>query len=282
MLAFIVPLKSARVSQSWESVSTLVNHCLRSVLRQTTDQFRVIVVCHELPLDPIEHPNLTFIQVDDSLPEWDMPATMESEYLHMQRKRIDGSRKKLVGILAAREMGANYIMNVDADDFVSNRLAQFVLDSGDNKNGWYVNSGFEYVAEKYFFPIPMGFHKKCGTSHIINIRKFEEYSAADIPTTNGFFLAHAGIVDKLEKEGYLLEPLPFPGAVYCMEHGENIYAVGSKHRQWAKGVRMQTLRRILSYRIKTTFYRRVPSTEVEVFGMPLLGDGGTSSKLRTG
>jgi hypothetical protein len=49
MLAFVVPLKSRRVSKSWEYVSRLCERAVRSLCAQTSPNFKVVVVHHESP-----------------------------------------------------------------------------------------------------------------------------------------------------------------------------------------------------------------------------------------
>lgn len=68
MLVFIIPIKSARVSSSWELVSKLFERTIKSVCNQTIPDFRVIIVCHEKPNIKFEHSNVTYIEVDFPIP----------------------------------------------------------------------------------------------------------------------------------------------------------------------------------------------------------------------
>lgn len=36
-------------------------------------------------------------------------------------------------------------MTVDSDDFISNRLAAYVNNSGNHLNGWYIKRGYIYL-----------------------------------------------------------------------------------------------------------------------------------------
>lgn len=69
MLVFIIPIKSAKLSRvSWEYASIIFERCLKSVCRQTSSQFRVICVCHELPTVSFEHPHVQYITANFPAP----------------------------------------------------------------------------------------------------------------------------------------------------------------------------------------------------------------------
>ena len=64
MITFLVPVKSSRVSKSWDLFSNLFERTLKSITNQTSDNFRVVVICHEKPITDFEHPNVEYIHVD--------------------------------------------------------------------------------------------------------------------------------------------------------------------------------------------------------------------------
>ncbi len=63
--------------------------------------------------------------------------------------------------------GADYIMWVDSDDFVSNRLTEFVhTHHGDD--GWYSDAGYFHVAgSRTVRPLEHEFHQRNGSTHIL-------------------------------------------------------------------------------------------------------------------
>jgi hypothetical protein len=92
MLAFIVPIKSKRIAKSWDYVSRLFERTLRSLCAQTSREFKVIVVCHELPAITFDHPAVSYIEAD-----WEPPPISEFNALLK-----DKGRKLAAGISAAR------------------------------------------------------------------------------------------------------------------------------------------------------------------------------------
>lgn len=273
MLAFVIPVKSKTVSNSWETVCNLFADSLRAVLRQSSDDFRVFVVCHELPTKNTDHKFVEFIQVDPTDPTWDLTIEIEShKKLEFKRGYADVSRKKLVGVLAAREAGASHVMFVDADDFVSRRITEFVTTADRPDLSWYSPMGYEYIRGQIFHPIESNFHLRCGTSHIVSMSAFDAYTEQDVPTLDGMFMAHQEILKDLAKQGLNAEPLPFPGAVYRVEHGENLYAKRSVVRRWASGARMKTIKRWIAFYKKRLAYRRVKPETAKEFCLPEFQD----------
>ena len=65
MLCFIIALKSKKVSNNWETVSKLFETSLRSAYQQIDSDFKIIVVCHEMPQLQYSYNNrVEFINVD--------------------------------------------------------------------------------------------------------------------------------------------------------------------------------------------------------------------------
>ena len=217
MLCFIIPLKSAKVSSSWELVSKLFERTIKSVCNQTIPDFRVIVICHERPNIEFEHPNVTYIEVDFPIPTFRSNTDMQS-------RDTDKHRKIWTGLVYAHQLNPSHIMFVDADDCVSRYLAEFISQNS-QCNGWFIGRGYEYRdGSKFILHREKKFHKKCGTSHIIRYDLLEsmlkELKFEQIKGWN--FLYHQKIVDTMNKKGNPLELLPFKGAIKVIDNGENI------------------------------------------------------------
>ncbi|ARV59055.1 hypothetical protein BZZ01_10780 [Nostocales cyanobacterium HT-58-2] len=217
MLVFVIPLKSPQASKSWELVTKLFERCIKSVCNQTSSDYRVIVVCHERPRLEFHHPHITYIQVD-------FPPANEPDAFCIGH--TDKGRKILKGLIHAQEFSPSHTMTVDADDCVSKHLAEFV-NQNHNKPGWFISKGFKYQDESNFVYIKRrNFYKICGTSHILSydlnkLPKNPEYNRGY--GYYRFYIDHEKVRETLAKDGNVLEPLPFPGAVYIVANGENFY-----------------------------------------------------------
>jgi hypothetical protein len=216
MLAFLVPIKSPQAASSWSDVCRLFERTLRSVCRQTSPDFRVLVVCNEVPTIDYSHPNVEFLTVDFPPPNSDYDS-----------KAADKDKKLLTGLVGLRKWQPSHVMMVDADDCISRRLAEHVGRNPD-KNGWYCETGYEYEdGGDTIVYRKERFYCVCGTSNVIayklftlpeTLPPFEEMVEYD-----RFMGGHACAKPDLAERGTPLEALPFPGAVYMRDsYGESL------------------------------------------------------------
>ena len=214
MLVFIIPVKSKQVSKDWSLVCKLFERTLRSVCNQTSSEFKVIVVCHELPDINFTHPHVTYFQVNFDIPDED--------YLSKEKDKM---HKMLVGLNIVQDFAPSHIMFVDADDCISKKIAQFVIENY-SFNGWFLNSGYEYREDiKSLIVRNKNFHIRTNTSHIIKNKLLEPYinmNINDIKPEN-CILYHIDTAKILKNQGNPLVALPFKGAVYITDNGENMW-----------------------------------------------------------
>jgi hypothetical protein len=217
MLTFVVPLKSPKISRDWGLACRLFERCLRAICNQTSPQFRVVVVCSERPEIPFEHPHVHYIEVDFPPPLADPTEKLTRGYElsrsnDMARKNADKARKILVGLEYARRYNPTHCMIVDADDCVSCRLAEFV-EKNPHGAGWYFKKGYIHTeGSRFLYLNRQNFNVVCGSSVVI------AYNRRELLFANPDFYHHAFYEPP---EGVV--PLPFPGAVYSMANGDNIY-----------------------------------------------------------
>jgi hypothetical protein len=217
MIVFLLPLKSVQMSTYWNSVCQLFERTVRSICRQTDSSFQLVVICHETPNIQFHHSAIHYINVDFS-----PPTNREILY-----KRMDRIHKTMIGLKYARRFSPNHVMFVDADDCISSRIAAFANQHPET-DGWYVNSGYVYQeGSRWIYYRKSAFNKWCGTSHIIRFdccpffgenMSYEELFE--------FLMNHRNFPNKLKQKGMQLQPLPFPGTVYTIGHGDNTYQSG--------------------------------------------------------
>jgi hypothetical protein len=202
----------------------------------------VIVVCNEKPDTTFKHSNLSYIEVDFPVPDITSGTAMDI----VSRKRTDKGRKLLRGLVAAQEFNPTHTMLLDADDLVSKRLAEFVHQHP-QANGWFFNRGYRYTQGSYLiYKKSNDFHTMCGSCNIIrndlnNIPENPEYNRGY--GYYKFYIDHAKVVKVLGEAGTPLEPMPFLGAVYIVQTGENIYFDSSRL--------YQGIGRYINYRLVT-------------------------------
>jgi hypothetical protein len=219
MLAFIIPYKSAKISRDWALSNRLFERCLRAICGQTSQNFRVVVVCNERPATRFTHPHVHYIEVDFPPPVANPTEARATGYEYgysrdIARKNADKARKIQTGWDFAQRYNPTHTMVVDADDCVSRRLVEFV-EKNPADTGWYFKRGYMYSeGRRLLYLNRENFNVICGSSVI------SAYSRRNTLFTRPDFYCHTFGSPRSEA---MLVPLPFIGAVYSMANGDNIY-----------------------------------------------------------
>jgi hypothetical protein len=165
--------------------------------------------------------------------------------------------KRSKKIMLAEEIcrrGGGYLMLLDSDDLVSNRLAEFVMQR-DNKRGYVVDQGYIYDAHLRRLTRVCDFDRICGSSAILYL------SPADCRDPQFSWREYVGDTWHAEFRttsadlGRPLEPLPFPAAIYVANNGEN-------HSAGARGMRANLRAKALGAR--ELAFERIRKDEPEV------------------
>lgn len=222
MLVFVIPLQHPAATSDWPRVLSLLSRTTRSACAQREGPWRAVVVSNRgVPLPGLP-PAVEVAEVDFEPPEA-IPQRGKTVDEEARRRiiRFDKGRRILAGILHARATGeACYAMTVDADDFVSNRLAAHVS-RHPGANGWYLGRGFVWSDGGSWLYVHPEFHLYCGTSHIVRVDLLdlpESVETADPEYIRWMLGSHKVIAERLAERGTPLTPLPFPGAVYRIGH----------------------------------------------------------------
>jgi hypothetical protein len=218
MLIFIIPVKSQKITKSWELLSRLLDRTLKSICNQTCPNFQVVVVCNQKPNVRFMHPNIHYVEVDFPAPQpipQDQKEMVGYDYirsLDIANKNADKSRKILTGIAFAAKLNPSHLMVVDADDCVSCRLAEFVHQNP-NYDGWVMRKGYMY--------------REGSNLLYVNIKRFNHVSGTSVIIKNELYQALFENPDLYfcsfdHLPGVNMQSLPFAGALYSMLNGENI------------------------------------------------------------
>lgn len=212
MLCFVMALKSKRLSKDWPRVCHLFEASLQSAYRQTDPDIRIITVCHETPdVRGSYDKRVEFINVDFPPPaQVTTPLCMKDKWTKIQ-----------LGLVRAGELKPDFLMIMDADDLVSNRLAAHAHAHPD-ANGWIIRRGYNYPFGSRW--IMLTDHFDCGTNALVSSRLVnypKDLSEESRAACSVLRFGHTIIAEKLAEAGTPLEPLPFPGAVYVHSHGDN-------------------------------------------------------------
>lgn len=227
MLGFAISVRHPDSSTRYDRVEALLGRTLASITNQDHPDYVATVVSNRPLSFPV--PDKVRSVVVDFPPPTDVPTP------DVPRDAVlsDKGSKLAVGVLAARAAGADQVMMVDADDFVSRRLAGHVA-GAPSATGWYVDDGYIYGEGTGLLRQLPHFAETCGTSLIYG-RPFLD-SLPDVPltatksqlldalgpfTVHELLGSHKRAIGHYAEAGTPLTPLPFPGAVYTVGTGEN-------------------------------------------------------------
>lgn len=208
---FVIPLRGKAASTDWNRVCRLLRDTVRSALNQTDPDFGIIIACHDAPdLGDIVDPRIVVLQGD-----FPVPTTL-LEQSH------DKQGKKRMAAAEVRRRGGGYFMLLDADDFVSRQIVAHVRATGE-RDGYYIPRGYEYFAEDNVIRPLDDFYRLCGSCYILRFASSDLPESLDSPAHTAFdrFTNHRLVLETAAGLGMTLAPIPFPGAVYLKENGEN-------------------------------------------------------------
>ena len=244
MLIFVVALQSPKSSKNWSRVSALWERSLRSICAQSCPDFRVFLVCNERPSIAFTHPAVTIIEEDFPLPEPTTLSRMRDKWLKLKR-----------GLIAARDFAPAHVMIMDADDCVSRKLAALAA-KWPKARGWSFRKGYLHDEGSPWLFLLRNFDYVCGTSAMVRLEPADFPRLLDESIDPYFILRHGhGVIDDYFRErGTPLARLPFIGAIYVTDTGEN--DSGMAYRKW-RGKKMLLKRllygRLLTRRIRAEF-----------------------------
>lgn len=259
MLAFIISLKPKSQSKNWERECDLLKQTLQSLLNQTSSNYKVFVIFSDDPQLQNLSDKVMFIKFPlhfysvEEIPESTILLPDFGNNKTLLERRWDNTKKKVYGCKIAKEQGCTYIMAVDSDDLMSNKLVAYIDERISQKDipGFFIPKGFLiHYGKKRMIKINKGMENFNGSTHII---KSDFVSVPDVYTGKwidcNLFTSHGWIRSRLKKQYDIeLEAIPFPAVVY-VAHGGNISNVS--HQKFK-----QKLKHLIKLIIRGQFVNR--------------------------
>jgi hypothetical protein len=230
MIAFVTTIRHPDNCASWDRVGRLLDASLRSVLGQLDVDFRVVVVHNRRPHVSVSDSRIVYVEVG-----FPPPSEQRTPRIEFSRFRRDKGSKCAIGVVAARELGADHVMFFDADDYLHNGLAGLANGSPDHP-GWYSPQGWIHTAGSRSIQfVPERFHNLNGSTSIVRTDLIDVPPMLAIGADQEEVLSvvgeahvcrmlgeHGWWEDYLAPRGHRMEPLPFPIAVWEIGTGENL------------------------------------------------------------
>ncbi|WP_439883012.1 hypothetical protein ACSX1A_07555 [Pontibacter sp. MBLB2868] len=223
MLAFIVPIKPRFNSKNWDNDNRLLDRTLRSICNQTNLQFKVYVVYNDKPSIDYTHQNIEFVYFPfayvyaSNVEDYDSYASKwysekYTEYM------FDKGKKITYGCKIAKEKGCSYIMAIDSDDLISNRIAEFISTSQTKSYGWVVRKGYMFVEESLYVLKSKAIQNYNGSTHIIrqDLVHIPDFNQNKLWEFN-FFEAHGYLEQRMiDYYSIKLDTFPYYGTIWLI------------------------------------------------------------------
>ncbi|CAA2140262.1 hypothetical protein HYPP_01852 [Hyphomicrobium sp. ghe19] len=207
-ICFCMPLIGRLASNNWDHVVELLDQTLQSVLTQEGN-IRVLVACNDVPASRfIYDPRLEFLHVEGAVPQtWG--EKIRDKTIKLRRIAEEVCRR-----------GGGYVVMMDADDLVSNRLTRHIA-STDNKIGYLFQAGYLFNVAGQSFGLTNDFPIHCGTCAVFYVGENDLTPGVGVCAIieQG---KHTEYAKHSEAMGRRLEAVPFPAAIYLRHHGDNV------------------------------------------------------------
>jgi hypothetical protein len=236
---FAIPLRSKATSKNWQRVEAQLSATLRSILAQSDTNFMVLVACHDVPEIPeVRDPRVTVLRTDAATPR------------NVAEMMLDKKLKRRMMAVEYGRRGGGFFMLTDSDDFVSNRIVEFVRSTND-PNGYIVKAGWIYDSTDRTLVAHSDLHARCGTCAIFNFAKDDLPTSMDdtLHRRHDDFGKHFEFERTAAGLGRPLRPIPFPSVIYVTNNGEN-WTRAEFQSLGLPGKLVRLLKRIAKYFIK--------------------------------
>ena len=212
-VVFAIPLISKERADDWDKVQRTLATTLETLRRQSDPRWTAIVSCQDRP---------ERIDFDDRVRFLEFPHRPKGYDNHAKRAHIRD------WLAQRRPPAAGYYFALDADDLLHPGLVAHIL-TDDNRAGYLIDRGYMLDHATLSLaalqppdaarPEATQFHRSCGSSSAIY---FDFASGADYATVLWARGNHRKVVRNMAYLGIEIALIPFPAAIYVMNHGDNL------------------------------------------------------------
>ena len=234
-LTFIIPVISEESTDCWDLIHANLMKTLASVKNQTNPNWRVLIVSQSKPDVEYIEDKIIYVPAGFKSPRkctTNIKLSARETSLYRRINDLDRMRKIRVAAATLHKHRTDFVMILEADDFVSNRICEFVAANNDS-NGWCIEQGYIWNGTSNYMHRTNHLTAMCGSSSIVKV--FYDLLPKEMPidvdpTTLNLFSSgcpfldhvHSEIRESMAQADHPIQTLPFVGAIYHKEHGLNI------------------------------------------------------------
>jgi len=235
MLLFITCIKHPDTVKDNSQLSKLLQGTINSLANQTNENYKLLVVCNRGATFDINSLSIDieFLHVDFLAPKKMEVVDQKSRRERHNQVRKDKGIKYYSGLQHAEKDAPEYVMFIDADDYLHKDLVSYVLNEA-NTSGFIIDKGYSYKMSSNIMAKFSPFYKTCGTCNIYKFDLLKTYistphsiSEDDILSNidNEFLFynlgSHLNGTKFFEHTKSPYSFIPFHAAAYVIDSGEN-------------------------------------------------------------
>jgi len=148
-------------ANDYKKCEELLEKTINSVENSTSNKYKIIVVCNQLPTFPIRE------RVEYVLVDFPPPGKGSASNLGFSASKYDAGTKRVVGLLYAKKYNPKFCMLLDSDDYISKHLISTIDNIKSKVNGWIIDKGYMYQENTAQINKVESFNQLCGSSNII-------------------------------------------------------------------------------------------------------------------
>lgn len=221
---FNIALISQARATDWTRIRRNLAVTLASLRAQTNPNWTAYICCQDQPEG---------IDFDDQVQF--IPFETADEVTHKTKFDNHAKRHKVLSLITQSYQGDGYLFALDGDDILHPKLVEHVI-TANNGRGYIIDRGYMWDVQSHnLAPLQPGwldqaggkraFYKECGSSSMLRIDFRDNLNGLEIFENMG---PHKYRPMNMEALGFPLSPIPFPAALYAVNHGENMRQIRGK------------------------------------------------------
>jgi hypothetical protein len=236
MIGIITCIRHPKSAKNFNRIRALLIGTLRTLENQTSKEFKFYIVCNKGSDISIES-NINYEVIEVSI---DCPESVEvvddiTEEAFNHTVRKDKGSKYYFGLQQARNDCMDYVMFIDADDFLHCNVVEYIEKNRNIYDGLIVDKGYSYSNTSRFLGEMRKFNKTCGTCNSYSMKILDKYILPDkfkcqgdmLDLVNNDFIfkvlgSHLNGVEFVKSENGKVDFFPFYASIYLIDNGENV------------------------------------------------------------
>ncbi|OZG73427.1 hypothetical protein BTA51_10400 [Hahella sp. CCB-MM4] len=159
MVVFLTSIRHPENAKDYGQIEKILKVTLGTVCGQTSDNFKVVVVCNQVPENKYDDPRIEYHVVDFPPPA----VGQNTSSLQFSANSGDKACKLYSGLLYSKKYSPDYVYIFDADDWIHKDIVK-TLEESPKAKVWYVDKGYFVSYSEKEYKKKAGLTRYCGST----------------------------------------------------------------------------------------------------------------------